>query len=132
MYFDLVDAILEQSDDRIVTTKAVTKAEEYLTEHFATFPVLPGVMMLEAMVQAARTLLAGRNDAAEEPYVVAEVRNVKYGNMVRPGQVLRVTVELMGQEEGRWKFKGSGEVGGQNAVGGRFVLRPIIDPPGHE
>ena len=131
MYFNLVDSIIEQSDQRIVTTKAVTNAEEYLTEHFASFPVLPGVMMLEAMVQAARKLLEGRADADQGPWVVAEVRNVKYGNMVRPGQVLVLTVETLGCEDGRWKFKGTGEVNGQQAVSGRFVLRHTIDPPGH-
>lgn len=132
MHFNLVDSVLERTADRIVTTKAVSNAEEYLTEHFPSFPVLPGVMMLEAMVQAARTLLAGREDAADGPWVVAEVRNVKYGNMVRPGQVLIVTVELSGHEDGRWSFKGGGQVNGQQAVSGRFVLRRPINPPGHD
>src|SRR5262245_9060147 len=60
MHFDLVDRILEQPPDRIVTLKHVTSAEEYLGDHFPSFPVLPGVMMLEAMVQAGRRMLEGR------------------------------------------------------------------------
>ena len=50
MKFNLVDQVLEKSKDHIVTVKQVSQAEEYLADHFPTFPILPGVMMLEAMV----------------------------------------------------------------------------------
>ncbi len=130
MHFDLVDNVIEQSPERIVTVKNVTLAEEYLQDHFPSFPVLPGVMMLETMVQAGRRLLAGREDAGAGPWVVAEVRNVKYGNMVRPSQQLRVTVECQGGEDGRFKFKGAGEVDGASAVQGRFILRRAASPAG--
>ena len=123
MRFELVDAVLEQSDEHIVTVKNVSMAEEYLADHFPDFPVLPGVMMLEAMVQAARRLLAGRPDAPGGPWVLAEARNVRYGNMVRPGQQLRLTVQWAKCDNGRHTFKGSGEVDGQSALQARFVLR---------
>ena len=55
--FNLVDRIEHLSDDRIVGVKYVSLAEEYLADHFPRFPVLPGVMMLEAMTQAAGWLL---------------------------------------------------------------------------
>ncbi|MHC4383289.1 MAG: hotdog family protein [Planctomycetota bacterium] len=58
MKFNLLDTILDQSPDRIVAIKHVSLAEEYLADHFPTFPVLPGVMMVETMVQAARRMLA--------------------------------------------------------------------------
>ena len=63
MRFDLIDSVLEQSDEHIVALKQVSLAEEYLADHFPTFPVLPGVMMVELMVQAARRMLAPRGDA---------------------------------------------------------------------
>ena len=81
--FQLIDDILEQADDRIVAIKQVTGAEEYLADHFPGFPILPGVFMLEAMVQAARHLL----DRGEGPrLVLGQVRALRYGAMVRPGE----------------------------------------------
>lgn len=92
MHFDLVDRVLEQSADRIVTIKHVSAAEEYLQDHFPTFPVLPGVMMLEAMVQAGRKLAdPGRADPT--PLVLSRVRALKYGKFVKPGATLQVRVE---------------------------------------
>ncbi len=126
MRFDLVDSVVESSAQRVVTVKNVTAAEEYLADHFPSFPVLPGVMMLESLVQAARKLLAG--GVGGGPWVVAEVRNVRYGNMVRPGQQLRVTVELLKSEGDRHTFQGRGEVESSTAVQGRFVLRPVMSP----
>ena len=52
MKFNLLDDILEQSSDRIVALKRVDPADDYLADHFPTFPVLPGVLMVETMVQA--------------------------------------------------------------------------------
>ena len=121
MHFDLVDRIVEQSADKIVTLKAVTSAEEYLGDHFPGFPVLPGVMMLESLVQAARKLVD-----ADSPLIVGEVRNVRYGNMVRPGESLRVEVTLRGKDEKGYEFAGVGTVNGNVAVQGRFRLEPLV------
>ena len=60
MKFQLIDAVKELTTERIVAAKHVTIAEEYLADHFPGFPVLPGVMILETMVQAARLLLERR------------------------------------------------------------------------
>ena len=107
-----------------------------------SFPVLPGVMMLETLVQAARLLLAepGEDDAAAAgghrdgdpatasaagPLVLAQVRNIRYGSMVRPGQCLQVEVVLRRQVDGEWEFDGVGRVGDQVAVQGRFRLASL-------
>lgn len=125
MRFELIDQVLEQDEQRIVAIKNVTSAEEYLADHFPGFPILPGVMMLEVLVQAARRLVAGRGDGPVMPLVVAEARNVKYAAMVKPGQALRVEVSLVGCEDGRWRFTGKGTVASQPAVAAKFTLRPI-------
>lgn len=133
--FQLIDAVIEQSDDRIVAIKNVSIAEEYLQDHFPTFPVLPGVLMLETLVQAARTLLAGRT--GNPRFVLGQVRALRYGQFVRPGQALKVDVTILGESDGAFDCKGSGVVikptfdsaNGElasQAVTGRFTLRPII------
>lgn len=133
MHFDLVDRVLEQSPDRIVTLKQVTAAEEYLQDHFPTFPVLPGVLMLEAMVQAARRLC----DARGQPrMVLGQVRALKYARFVKPGCALRVEVSLHKyHDDGTSEFKGEGvliEPGSSDpppsAVSGRFILRRVRIP----
>ena len=125
MRFDLIDRVLACEGDSITAAKAVTVAEEYLADHFPGFPVLPGVMMLETLVQAGRRLVAGREDAPHAPLVVGEVRNVKYGNMVRPGQTLRVEVKLRKRDDAGFAFEGVGQVDNQVAVKGRFTLVPL-------
>lgn len=127
--FELIDRVIEQGDQRIVALKNVSLAEEYLADHFPSFPVLPGVMMLETLVQAGRLLLATQAWDNNRPLVLAEVRNVRYGNMVRPGQSLQVEVTLRGvtgEGLGRiWDLSGTGTVDGTVAVQGRFFLTAL-------
>jgi 3-hydroxyacyl-[acyl-carrier-protein] dehydratase len=118
--FELIDRVLERSQDRLVAIKNVTSAEEYLADHFPSFPVLPGVMMLETLVQAARLLLD-----QPQPLVLAQVRNVRYGNMVRPGQSLEVEVTCRQRDDRGWEMNGVGKVDGQVAVQGRFRMEVL-------
>jgi 3-hydroxyacyl-[acyl-carrier-protein] dehydratase len=130
MKFQLIDTILEQSPERIVAIKQVSLAEEYLADHFPSFPVLPGVLMIEAMVQAARVMLP-----RDQRLVLGEVKALKFGNMVRPGQRLEVEVTLNKRlDDGSYVCKGSGTVRqpgeasggeGNTAVSGRFTMRPV-------
>ncbi len=134
MHFDLVDRVLEIGPDRIVTLKQVTAAEEYLQDHFPTFPVLPGVLMLEAMVQAARKLLEEKIGRTGPPLVLGKVRALKYGRFVKPGASLRVEVTLgKASESDGFDCRGEGTViepgwptsePAPVAVSGRFFMRP--------
>jgi 3-hydroxyacyl-[acyl-carrier-protein] dehydratase len=132
MHFSLVDRVLEQAPDRIVTLKHVSAAEEYLQDHFPTFPVLPGVMMLEAMVQAGRRMLEKRHPT---PLVLGKVRALKYGRFVKPGSTLRVEITLhKANEDSTYDVKGEATLLDPSnpnlaepavAVSGRFLLRPV-------
>ena len=122
MKFELIDVVLERDLDRLKALKNVTSGEEYLADHFPGFPVLPGVMMLETLVQAARKLVEGGAMPPQRPLVVSEVRNLRYGNMVKPGQALVVEVNLRKQDGDYYEFQGQGTVDDQVAVQGRFTL----------
>lgn len=132
MHFTLVDRVLEYSPTRIVTIKNVSAAEEYLQDHFPTFPVLPGVLMLEAMVQAARAL-TDREHPRAGLLVLGGVRALKYGRFVRPGASLRVIAELRkSTPDNTFDFDGEvvllepdGSDSG-TAASGRFSLRPPV------
>ncbi len=123
MRFQLIDRVLERDDEHVVAVKCVTAAEEYLADHFPGFAVLPGVMMLEALVQAGRLLVAGRGAAT--PFVLGEARNVRYGQMVRPGEQLTVNVRMRKEQPPDFELEGTGRVNEQVAVQARFTLTPI-------
>ena len=120
--FNLLDKIEQLTDERIVAVKYVSLAEEYLADHFPTFPVLPGVMMLEAVVQAAGWLLHHRTNFAKSMAVLKEARNVKYGQFVAPGNFLRVEVDLIKPTDAGASFKAVGSVNSEQAVQMRVEL----------
>ena len=133
MRFHLLDRIEELTDSRIVAVKAVSQAEEYLGDHFPTFPVLPGVMMLEAATQAAAWLaMTNGGFAADGDYagptvaVMKSARNVRYGHFVAPGRSLRVTAEHVKETDAGHAFKIEGTVdtpaGDKTAITGKLEL----------
>src|SRR5262245_7697393 len=122
MKFNLIDRIEHLGDDKIVAVKYVSLAEEYLADHFPTFPVLPGVLMIEALTQASAWLLHHRNSFSCSMAVLKEARNVKYGQFVAPGNSLRVEVELNKPTDTGATFKASGTVNGAQAVAARLEL----------
>jgi len=129
MHFRLIDHVLERSETRVVATKLVSRSEEYLQDHFPTFPVLPGVFMLEALVQSAREL----DQPGVGRLVLGRVRALKYGSFVRPGDVLTTEITLVSRlDDGGLDIKGkatvrpaSGEVEPLTACTGRLTLRPV-------
>lgn len=124
MRFTLIDRIIElQPGQSITAVKTLSLAEEYLADHFPNFPVLPGVLMLEAMTQAAAWLVRASEDFAHSMVVLKEASNVKYGQFVRPGQTLTVTAEIVDQTERETRIKAQGRVDGRVTVGARFVLQ---------
>ncbi len=128
MKFGLVDAILELSSrKRIVTVKAVSLAEEYLADHFPSFPVLPGVLMLEAMAESAAWLVREARAFPATVFLLREARNVTYKSFVRPGQVLRLEVNCRGLNEHQSDFSGMGYCDGSQVVKARFGLTHL-DP----
>src|SRR5262245_2071231 len=101
MRFNLVDRIVEVQPGRLIrAVKNLTLGEEYLADHFPTFPVMPGVLMLETVVEAGAWLLRLSEDYRHSVIVLRETRIVKYGSFVVPGGRLNVTAELVERQDG--------------------------------
>jgi 3-hydroxyacyl-[acyl-carrier-protein] dehydratase len=127
MRFNLVDRILElEPSRRICIVKHLTVGEEYLADHFPTFPVMPGVLMLQTLVEAGAWLLRITEDFRHSVIVLREARNVKYGNFMEPGKSLVVTAELLDKpdsaEPNAATLKGKGECEGATTVSARVTL----------
>ena len=122
MKFNLLDKIEHLDEQRIVASKSVSLAEEYLADHFPTFPVLPGVMMLEALTQAAGWLLHHRTGFARSMAVLKDARNIRYGTFVAPGQSLQVEVEFFKETPAGATFKAGSTVNGEQAISGRIEI----------
>ncbi len=123
MRFSLIDRIERlEPGVRITAIKALSMAEEYLADHFPGFPVMPGVLMLEAMTQAGAWLVRVTEDFAHSIVVLKEARGVKYGQFVEPGQTLQVTAEIVSQTDRETVLKVRGLVNGRVTVNGRLVL----------
>lgn len=123
MRFTLLDRVtLLEPGAKISAIKNLSLAEEYLADHFPGFPVMPGVLMLEAMTQAGAWLVRASEDFAHSTVLLREARNVKYATFVEPGQTLVVTAELLDQDQRLTRLKAVGTVDGATAVSARLVL----------
>lgn len=123
MRFSLLDRIDElQPGERIAAVKTLSLAEEYLADHFPRFPVMPGVLMLEAMTQAGAWLVRASEDFQHSMVVLKAAKNVKYGQFVVPGQTLHVSAEIVSQTDEETTVKARGTVDGRTTVSGRLVL----------
>ncbi len=123
MRFALIDNIVELArGERIVAVKAVSLAEEYLADHFPTFPVLPGVFMLQALVEAATWLVRDATDFAPSLILLREAKNVTYKSFVKPGQLLRLEVACRRLARDGSDFEGTGYAQQAEVVRARFGL----------
>src|ERR1700681_1709737 len=123
MRFNLIDRIVEvQPGKALQAVKNLTLGEEYLADHFPTFPVMPGVLMLQALVEAGAWLLRATDDFRHSVVVLREARGVKYGSFMEPGRQMSITVELAERGDGTATLKGKGEADGQQTVSARLQL----------
>jgi beta-hydroxyacyl-ACP dehydratase FabZ len=112
--FLLVDRILEQGDNRIVGIKNVTVNEPFFTGHFPGFPVMPGVLIIEAMAQVAGVMvLAKIPDRDSKLVFLAGVDGARFRRPVVPGDQLRIEVQLVHGRPTRAKLDAKAYVDGQ-------------------
>jgi len=118
--FLLVDRVLEcVPGERILAYKNVTINEPFFPGHYPHHPVMPGVLVIEAMAQAAAILsfktLGGKPDDKSVYYFVG-IDGARFKKPVTPGDKLMLEVSILANKRGLWKFAGRALVDGQLAA----------------
>ncbi|MDZ5762119.1 3-hydroxyacyl-[acyl-carrier-protein] dehydratase FabZ [Candidatus Cyrtobacter comes] len=105
LMIDRVSSITPQ--ERISAIKCLSSNEPYLVGHFPSFAVMPGVLIIEAMAQAAAVLAlyGNANPEGKIAYFIS-IDNAKFLKKVVPGDVLKIDIQKVGAKLGLWKFKG--------------------------
>ena len=116
----LVDRVLElDKGKRIVAVKNVSINEPFFTGHFPYLPVMPGVLQVEALAQAAGILsfqTMGRVSDASTVYYFVGIDSARFKRPVVPGDQLRLEVEILRISRSIWKYAGKATVDGQVAA----------------
>ncbi len=124
----LVDRILEvEEGKRIVGIKNVTINEPFFLGHFPEHPIMPGVLMIEAMAQIGGMLLMGSVENPEDKVVYfMSIDGVKFRRPVIPGDQVRFELEMLQFRGKRCRMRGEGFVDGQKVVEGEMMAQ-IVD-----
>jgi 3-hydroxyacyl-[acyl-carrier-protein] dehydratase len=109
----LVDSILELEEERIVGIKNVTVNEPFFVGHFPDFPVMPGVLIVEAMAQVAGVLvLKSIPDRKNKLVLLASINEAKFRRPVLPGDQLRIEMKVTKRKASIAKMHGQATVNG--------------------
>lgn len=120
--FLFVDEILEQTESRIVCTKVFTGEEDLFAGHYPGFPLVPGVLLCEAAMQCGAILLSREMAGLEGKIPVAtRINDVRFKRMVRPGETIRIEVELVERLANAFFLKAKATVDGKVAVRFEFA-----------
>lgn len=123
MRFRQLDKIIELvPGERIVAVRQVRADEDYLRDHFPFFPVMPGVLMVEALFQASCWLIRATENFENSLLILREAKNVKFADFMEPDQTLQITAEILKLENESVSIKATGVKGDTVAVSARLVI----------
>ena len=115
--FLMVDRVVEVSDTHAVTLKNVTHNEPFFTGHFPDMPVMPGVLILEALAQSSALLAIHILGIQDIPFfMLTGLDKVRFRRRVVPGDQLRMEVRLLRQHRPLWRMHAQARVGGELAA----------------
>jgi 3-hydroxyacyl-[acyl-carrier-protein] dehydratase len=117
---------------RLTAERTLRADEEYLKDHFPRFPVMPGVMMLESLHQAAVWLVRAGDDFQTPLVLLRETRGVKFGDFLTPGETLQIAVEIVKEDGNRTTLKAFATKQGRVTVSAKLILeRCTTGDPAH-
>ncbi len=129
--FLLVDRIIElEAGKRAVGLKNVSMGEPFFQGHFPTYPVMPGVLIVEAMAQVGAVAMLQHPDGAGKLALFAGIDNVRFKRQVKPGDVLRLEVEIGQIRRGIGIGAGTATVDGELACKGDIMFALVPAPEG--
>ena len=124
MRFILIDKVISlKPGAEIKTVKNVSLAEEYLADHFPVFPVLPGVLLLQGLIESASWLVRKTENFAHSMILLEQAKNVKYKSFLGPGSSIEYNVQAKMIEENVSSFIGAGSSDGRQIVEAKLALR---------
>lgn len=131
--FLLVDRVLAcEPGKRLTAQKNVTINEPFFTGHFPRHPVMPGVLIIEALAQACAILTyktRGADDLTEDSvYYFVGIDNARFKKPVCAGDVLILEVQLMRQIKGVWKFGAQALVEGKVVTSAELMCTVALQP----
>jgi len=123
--FLLIDRVVEVVPGKSIHAyKNVTINEPFFVGHFPHHPVMPGVLIMEALAQAAGILsfkTEGKKPTENDVFYFAGIDEARFKRPVMPGDQLHLHVEIERQMRGIWKFKGEARVDGQLAASAKLM-----------
>jgi beta-hydroxyacyl-ACP dehydratase FabZ len=125
----LVDRIDELEEERVVGIKNVTVNEPFFAGHFPDFPVMPGVLIIEAMAQVAGVLVLNSiPDRHSKLVLLVSIEQAKFRKPVRPGDQLRIEMKVLRRKASVAKMNGTATVDGA-VVAEAEVMCKLTDRP---
>ncbi|HEX3409934.1 MAG TPA: 3-hydroxyacyl-ACP dehydratase FabZ [Candidatus Binataceae bacterium] len=114
--FLLVDRVLRFNGEQVETLKNVTVNEPFFTGHFPNLPVMPGVLIVEALAQSAAILALGIIGERRSVFMLTGIDKVRFRRRVVPGDQLKMEVRLVKHHHPLWKMHGEARVDGELAA----------------
>ena len=126
-YFEMTDRVLSHDATHLTAEARVPEASPVFEGHFPGFPILPGVLMIEAMAQASGWLMVLRSNFTRMA-LLAQTREAKMRAMVKPGALLMVDVELLQESSGYAELRGTLSEAGRKVAEATLRLQTLPIP----